>query len=425
MSVATDLETSPHTSVRTIRIGLLGLGHVGQAVARIAADCDTAAHTGLRFHVEEALVRDAGKTRDCPLPRVTANATTFLHGNYDVVIEALGGVEPAFTIVSRLLERGTAVVTANKALVAEHGASLQTLAAARGAAFRFEASALSAVPFIGTLAARPLVASVDRVRAIVNGTSNYVLTSLCEPGVSFDAAVARAQALGFAEPDPGRDVDGLDAADKLILLTSLFGWGRLRRETLEVRGIRQLTADDLAAARSLNGTIKPIVAAERDRSGVRAFVGPAFLCSAEPLASLGGALNGIRLDGRHVSNLFFSGPGAGPDVTAATLLDDAVQAAATPHSGVRRPASSAAVVAAHAPPTAWFVRVTVPGMLPARSAVAALAESCGLQVEAVADFATARSRWLCLGPHHREALDAALAQLEKTHRIHTSAIRRI
>ena len=192
--------------------------------------------------------------------------------------------------------------------------------------FRFEATALSAVPFLGTLADRPFVSSVDRVLAIVNGTSNYLLTSLAEPGATFAQAVARAQELGFAEPDPSRDLDGLDASDKLLLLTSLFGWGRLSREALEVRGIRDITADDLAAARSAGGAIKAVVSAERDAAGVRAFVGPVFLPATEPLASLTGALNGIRLDGRHVSNLFFSGPGAGPDVTAATLLDDAVQA---------------------------------------------------------------------------------------------------
>ena len=417
---------SPQSSVRTIRIGLLGLGHVGQAVVRLAADRAATAHVGLRFQVEQALVRDVEKTRNCPKPgRLTANSAAFLRGSYDVVVEALDGVEPARTLVSRLLGRGTAVVTANKALVAEHGAHLQDIAAERGTAFRFEATALSAIPFLGTLGARPLVASVDRLLAIVNGTSNYLLTALAEPGATFDGAVRHAQKLGYAEPDPARDLDGLDAADKLLLLTSLFGWGRLSRETLDVRGIRHITAADLEAARSIGGTIKPVVAAERDQSGVRAFVGPAFLPVSEPLASLGGALNGIRLDGKHVANLFFSGPGAGPDVTAATLLDDAVQAASEEPRIRYRPARNSKPVFVSTPATPWFVRVSVPGVLPAGSAVAALASSCGLQVERVADFATVDSRWLCVGPHGRRDLDAALAKLEATHRIHTSAIRRI
>jgi homoserine dehydrogenase len=413
-------------AVRTIRIGLLGLGHVGEAVARLANDRAATAHAGLRFHVEQALVRDVTRLRRCPRPpRLTSNPSAFLRGQYDVVIEALGDVEPARTLVARLLGRGTSVVTANKALVAEHLGQLEAIASARGAAFRYEATALSAVPFLGTLAARPLVASVDRLLAIVNGTSNFLLTSLAEPGASFDQALARAQQLGYAEPDASRDLDGLDAADKLILLTSLFGWGRLSREALDVDGIRRVTADDLAAARSIGGTIKAVVSAERDASGVRAFAGPAFLPSSEPLASLGGALNGIKLDGRHVSNLFFSGPGAGPAVTAATLLDDAIQAASFERQVHERPVSAARPVFPSSPATAWFLRVTFPGLVPPASSVASLVAAAGLPVERVADHVTHNSRWLFIRPQGRRAIDAAIATLSTTHRIDAAAFRRI
>jgi len=417
---------APRQAVRTIRIGLLGLGQVGQAVARLAADRGVAADAGIRFHVEHALVRDAGKPRRCPRPaHLTTDASAFLRGHYDVVVDALDAVEPARTLIARLLGRGIPVVTGNKALVAEHGASLEAVAAAQGAMFRFEATALAAVPFLGTLAARPLVAAVDRVLAIVNGTSNYLLTSLAEPDASFASALMQAQQLGLAEPDPARDLDGRDAADKLLLLTSLFGWGRLSREGLDVRGIRGITADDLAAARSLGGTLKPIVFAQRDAAGVRAFVGPAFLPATEPLASLGGALNGIRLDGRHVRNLFFSGPGAGPDVTAATLLDDVVQAASVEKRIHQRPAASSRPIFASSPVTPWFIRVSFPGVVPGAPAVTALATACGLHIERVADFASGTSRWIFAGPHSRRDLDTALARLETTHRIHTAAFRRI
>ena len=418
--------------IRTIRIGVLGLGKVGQAVAQLAADRTATAHAGLRFHVECALVRDPAKPRTCLEPaRVTADAAAFLRANYDVVVEALDAVEPARTLVARLLGRGTSVVTANKALVAAHGAHLESIAAARGAAFRYEATALAAVPFLGTLAARPLVASVDRMRAIVNGTSNYVLTLLSEPGASFDDALSQAQALGYAEPDPSRDLDGLDAADKLLLLTSLFGWGRLSKEALDTSGIRHVTADDLAAARSIGGTIKAVVSAERDATGVRAFVGPAFLPAGEPLASLGGALNGIRLDGRYVSNLFFSGPGAGPDVTAATLLDDVVQAASFER---KTPSFAKASEGKHAnlrpvfpssPATPWFVRVTFPGVLPGAAAAASLVGGVGLPVERVADHATSHSRWLFIGSQSRRDVDAAIEKLSNTHRIESAAFRRL
>ncbi|HEX8027779.1 MAG TPA: homoserine dehydrogenase [Vicinamibacterales bacterium] len=413
-------------AIRTIRVGLLGLGNVGQAVARLSADRSATARAGLRFKVEQALVRDVTKERLCPRPdRLTSNASAFLRGHYDVVIEALGTVEPARTLVARLLGRGTSVVTANKALVAQHGAHLESIAAARGASFRYEATALSAVPFLGMLADRPLVASVDRVLAVVNGTSNYLLTSLAEPGASFERALARAQELGYAEPDPSRDLDGLDAADKLLLLTTLFGWGRLSRESLDVSGIRRVTADDLAAARSIGGTIKAVVSAERDSNGVRAFVGPVFLPSTEPLASLGGALNGIRLDGRHVSNLFFSGPGAGPNVTAATLLDDAIQAVSHERRIHERPAATSKPVFPSSPATGWFFRVTCPGVLPSPAAIAGIVAAAGLPVERVAEHASDHSRWLFIGPQSRRDVDATMTKLASTHRIESAAIRRL
>jgi homoserine dehydrogenase len=412
------------TDRRTVRVGLLGLGRVGQAVARLASDRTAMQRAGIRVHVEQVLVRDTSKIRHCATPAcVTDNAAHFLRGEYDVVVDALPGVEPARTLVARLLERGTSVVTANKALVAEHG-ELEAIAAKSGASFRFEATALSAVPFLGTFADRPLVAAVDRIVAIVNGTSNYVLSSLAE-GVSFDAALARAKTLGLAEPDACRDLDGLDAADTLLLLTSLFGWGRLTRESLDVCGIRVVLPADVAAARSLGGTIKPLVFAQRDADGVQAFVGPSYIDSTEPLASLGGALNGIRLDGRHVSNLFFSGPGAGPDITAATLLDDVVQAVSLDKRRWSRIPPTPAAVFAASPATPWFVRATFRGVVPAQRALAGVAASAGLRVERVCDYASDTSRWLLVGPQGRRDLDAALARLASTHRIQSTAFRRV
>ena len=413
--------------VRTIRIGLLGLGQVGQAVARLASDRAATGGAGCRFQIEQALVRDVDKARRCVRPaRLTNNPSAFLRGRYDVVVEALDAIEPARTLVARLLGRGTSVVTCNKALVAAHGSHLIAIACARGASFRYEACALSAVPFLGTLAERPLVSSVDRLLAIVNGTSNDVLTTLAEPGATFDAALQRARDRGYAEPDASRDLDGTDAADKLTLLASLFGWGALVRHALDVTGIREVTAGDLAAARSAGGTLKPVVYAARDASGVRAFAGPAFLPLTEPLAALRGALNGIRLDGKYVSNLFFSGPGAGPDVTAATLLDDAVQALSVERRSTRVPASTHARPVVPRPPTTpWFLRVTLPGVVPGDAAVVRLVAATGLPVERIVEGAAGPSRWLLVGPLTRTAIDLAAEELATRHRIETTAYRRI
>jgi hypothetical protein len=168
-----------------------------------------------------------------------------------------------------------------------------------------------------------------------------------------------------------------------------------------------------------------VVSAERDATGVRAFVGPACLPSTEPLASLGGPLNGIRLDGRHITNLFFSGPGAGPGVTAATLLDDAVQAASYERRILERPQTPLRPVFPASPVTPWFLRVTFPGVLPAAGAVAAIVAAAGLPVERVADHASANSRWLSIGPQGRRDVDSAITKLSATHRIDAAAFRRL
>ncbi|HET9703278.1 MAG TPA: hypothetical protein VFP85_04535, partial [Vicinamibacterales bacterium] len=186
-----------------------------------------------------------------------------------------------------------------------------------------------------------------------------------------------------------------------------------------------VTPVDLAAARAAGGTIKPVVSAERDASGVRAFVGPAFVPATEPLAALGGALNGIRLDGRYISSLFFSGPGAGPDVTAATLLDDAAQAAVT-----TRTAPAPRVLADHpvfpsSPSTEWFIRLTFPGVLPAEAAATGAAAAAGLRGARICGHSSTDSRWLFVGPHSRREIDAAIGQLAQTHRVIAAAFRNL
>lgn len=409
--------------VRTIRVGLLGLGNVGQAVARLAPEARRFDGGGLRFAIASALVRDVTRPRTCPRPqRLTTNPEAFLRGHYDVVIDALGAAEPAHSLVARLLGRGIPVVTANKALVAAHGPRLRALAARRDTWFRFEASALAGVPFLGALGARPYVAEVTRFAAILNGTSNFVLSTIDAEGCTFDRALARARALGLSEPDPSRDLDGLDAADKFVLLASILGWGNLAPHDLEVRGIRELTADDLDAARELGGTIKPIAWATRHGASVAAFVGPAFLPARNPLAALAGALSGIQLSGRYVSDLFFSGPGAGPEITAATILDDVVEAVSACRRFTVAPAGPRTACVARAPESAWLVRVGFPGVLPDDATALALLAGVGLGV-----LQTTRARnsaqWLQVSCCPGEHLTRGLAQLRHVHRVETYAVR--
>jgi len=423
--VVTGSKPAAAPDVRTVRVGIVGLGQVGQAVARLAPEATRLTESGLRFRVLGALVRDIERQRRCPKPaRLTTNPAAFLRGNYDVVIEALGAIEPARSIVGRLLGRGVPVVTANKALVAAHGAELSALAARRGTAFRYEASALAGVPFLGALAARPLVSDVQRIAAVVNGTSNFILSKLDAEQCAFDAALTEAQALGLTEPDPSRDLDGLDAADKLALLATLFGWGPIAKGAAEVQGIRDITPHDLAIARTLGATIKPLVWASRSDAGLSAFIGPALVPARHPLASLAGTLSGIQLSGRFVSDLFFSGPGAGPDITAATILDDAVEAVSSVPKLPRAARRTGVAAAIDAPETEWFVRARFPGLVPAGSAVKDAFNSRGLRVKHVTDVVD-EARWLVLEKASRTLVTQALDALRETNRIRTFAIRAI
>jgi homoserine dehydrogenase len=410
--------------LRTIRLGLLGLGRVGQAVARLGPEAARLRDAGYRVQIAGALVREINKPRRCLRPgRITTNPAAFLRGTYDVVVEALGEVEPAHSIVRRLLGRGTPVVTANKALVAARGPQLATLAASRGTTLRYEASALAGVPFLGALSARPLVSDVERLVAVVNGTSNFILSTLDADQCDSAVALARANALGLTEPDPSRDLDGTDAADKLALMSAVLGWGVLPTSRLEVRSIRDLTANDLIAARSLACTIKPVVSASRGAAGVSAFIGPALVPLSHPLATLQGTLTAIHLSGSFISDLCFSGPGAGPDITAATILDDVVEAVTTTPGIARARAAPLRAATVAAPPvTPWFVRARFPGLVPSPSAISEIFASHTLTTTRVTD-ARDDTRWVCVAPAAGDHVTQALATIEATHRIRAVAMR--
>lgn len=201
------------------------------------------------------------------------------------------------------------------------------------------------------------------------------------------------------------DPDGLDAADQLARLMSLFGWGALDRPALEVTGTRSISAADVAAARHAGGTVRPVVSAALVDGGVEAFVGPAFLSSSQPLATLAAGLNGIRLDGQHVSDVFVSGPDLGLDVTSVV--------------------SRSRPVVTRSPATPWFARLTFPGVVPPNATAAALAAAAGLTVEGVVERGTDESRWVVIGPNSRAHVDAAAKRLADMHRVQTVFFRRL
>lgn len=391
----------------SVRIGLLGLGTVGQAVAHAAAAAPLAAH-GVTFSLECALVRDPARARRAPrVARITSNVEAFLRGRYDVVIDALPGREAAAAVVARVLGKGVPVVSANKGLIAAEGPRLRRIAARAGTTLRVEAAVIAGVPFLGALERRPLAGSATRLTGVLNGTSHFIVTRIAA-GARFADALDEATALGYAEPDPSADVSGRDARDKVIVLAYLLLAATLDAGAIALDGIADLTPGDLAAAAALGGVLKPVARAARTRGGIAAFAGPAWLPASHPLAAISGRDNGILIEGRHIDRLFFAGPGAGPEITAATLLDDAVEAARDHGRPVfeRPPSVPMATTAAH---TGWFVRVDDPrhprgGMAAARGAFSA----AGFDAKTREDGGTT---WLVLREACGERVDAVCAGL--------------
>jgi len=305
------------------RIGLLGLGNIGSAFARLTREAaGRLSGRGLAPIVSTALVRTPDRPRAAAgfVNTITGSHDRFFSEPVDIIVEAIGGVEPAFTLVRRALDRGIPVVTANKSLIAAHGDELARLAQRRGTALRYEAACIAGVPFLGTFERRALVSQASGVTAILNGTSNYILTTMTRGG-SFEAALDDAQRLGYAESDPSMDVSGADAAEKLTILIRVLGRLLVEPSVIPLDSLASMEADDTAVAAAFDGAIRPLARASWQQRAIRAHVGPAFLSDAHPLARVSGVTNGVVIEAKGGAQCYI-GPGAGPDVTAATLLDD-------------------------------------------------------------------------------------------------------
>jgi homoserine dehydrogenase len=344
---------------RTVRVALLGYGRVGQAVAGLAgAEVDRLGSAGIDFQCTGALVRDVSKTRSGPALPVSAAPADVLERDVDVVVEVLGGIEPARTLVTKALRAGRPVVSANKTLVATCGQELKAIADAHGTVFACDAAVLAGVPFIGSLSRRPLVSAARRIEGIINGTSHYIVDALGR-GVEFNAAVKHAVERGYAEPDSSADTSGRDAAEKLTILLHLAGCHDVKVSDLTCASLGVLEPEDLRSAWQLGGTIKPVAVASLDPVAPGAWVGPAFVAGSHAFAPLDGVANALRLTGRHGHTVTFSGPGAGPDVTAVTIVDDVVEAVTGQWAqrAAPRPADSAVAASALRQPERgpWFL----------------------------------------------------------------------
>ena len=343
-----------------IRVGLLGYGRVGQAVAYLAErrrEQLLAANVDVRCI--SALVRDPRRPRLGPRVPLSTGGVNVLEADIDVVVEVLGGLEPAGQLVRLALDAGIPVVTANKALVAAAGSELRALAARRHTALAFDAAVLAGVPFLGSLSRRPLVAGAREIAGVLNGTSNFVLTEMAN-GASADAALTEAVARGYAEPECDADISGLDAAQKLSILLELAGCTGVRARDLPGASLSILESSDLAAAGRLGGAIKPVAFASLDPDRGGAWVGPAFVRDDHPFSRLTGVANSVSLTDANGRTVTFSGPGAGPEVTAATILDDIVEifSGCAGSAGITPPRITGPVADLTAPPAGgWFIRI--------------------------------------------------------------------
>jgi homoserine dehydrogenase len=312
-----------------IRVGLLGLGTVGTGVVRIVEGHqeDLRRQTGSPISIEKILVQDPTKTRSVSVDpeKLTVQAWDIIDNpNIHVVIEVMGGIEPAKTYILAALEKGKHIVTANKDLMALHGSEILAKAAEKGCDVFYEASVAGGIPIIRTLVEGFSSDRITKIMGIVNGTTNYILTKMSREGAAYEDVLKEAQALGYAEADPTSDVEGLDAARKMTILATLGFHANVSLQDVEVRGISQISKEDILYGSRLGYTVKLLGIAERQDDFISVSVQPTMVKQSHPLASVNGVFNAIYVYGEAVGETMFYGPGAGELPTATSIVADLV-----------------------------------------------------------------------------------------------------
>lgn len=315
-------------SARIMRVALLGCGTVGREVARLLIEDRQriAERSGIDFRLRRILVRDRNRDRGIDPALFTDLFDQILRADVDIVIEALGGLDPAASYVRSLLTSGIHVITANKTLVAHHGQEFEQLAAGNGVTCSYEASVCAAVPVIAALK-RLAGDQICSITGIVNGSCNFILSRMTQDSISLDDAAIEARELGLVEPDPSADLSGRDGAEKLAVLCSVAGFGRLAPSQISTRGIENITREDIRAAKRRGCVVKLIASARIEGDRIIAEVGPAFVPRSHPLASVEFQHNALLIESELGGELLLQGKGAGPRPTAAAILGDLLHVA--------------------------------------------------------------------------------------------------
>jgi homoserine dehydrogenase len=314
----------------SLRVALLGCGVVGTQVVRLLQEqaADLTARVGVPLELVGVAVRRPNRHSDVDPELLTTDAAALVkRPDVDLVVEVIGGIEPARSLLLSALSSGKSVVSANKALLAEDGATLYEAAAKHGVDLYYEAAVGGAIPVIRPLRESLAGDRVTRVMGIVNGTTNFILSRMDATGASFDESLAEATALGYAEADPSADVDGFDAAAKAAILAGLAFHTRVTIADVHREGIADVTAADIASAKAIGCTIKLLAICERNKDTVSVRVHPAMVPRTHPLAGVGDAFNAVFVDAAAAGSLMFYGRGAGGAPTASAVLGDLVAVA--------------------------------------------------------------------------------------------------
>ena len=365
-------------------IAVLGAGNIGASVIDRLLDID---EDLIDIEVKKVLVADTSKERSFDASLLTDSFEDIVQDDsIQLVIEVLGGLEPGKDYIKQLLESGKSVITANKDIIADCGKELIEIAQKNNTCLYFEAAVAAGIPVLKPLIESLRGEAVTRVAGIINGTSNYILTSM-EEGNTYNSALENAKELGYAEPDPTNDVEGIDAKYKAMILSLLCFGVSPSADDVFTEGISNVTKEDFDWAKKLNKTIKLVAQIDNDKNGFNARVYPVLVDTKHPLASIRGALNAVLVEGENINQLVFSGPGAGSAPTASAIIGDVLSACHQMSSGqtnwypLRSPKGE--IKSMDNVESSWFMRLSVkdePGVL---ATIAGLLGNQNVSIESV------------------------------------------
>lgn len=404
-----------------LKIGIVGVGTVGQSVVNILQDNKDiiSARAGVEIVPAIGVVNNLSKKRDVDI-KLTDNVDELLEDNsIDIVVELMGGVEKPKMIVKKALEKGKAVVTANKALLAYHRYELQDIAG--DTPFEYEAAVAGGIPIITALREGLSANHIESIRGIINGTCNYMLTEMINNGVEYDAILKESQELGYAEADPTFDVGGYDAAHKLLILASIAYGIDAKPEDILIEGIENITSDDISFAKEFNYSLKLLGIAKKRDGEVELRVHPVLIPNSEMIAKVDGVMNGVSVIGDKVGETMYYGPGAGGDATAsaviANIIDIARRGKGSPMLGFKKPLEGALKLAStDTIETKYYIRLKAEDKCGVLAKISSIFDNKNISIETMIQKpSSGKYANLLLSTHSSKELNikTALAEIEK------------